>query len=106
MVCGITLRIACTWVISDTSIQAVSVHADLSDLTLLIRGTTNWNTTNIWVTCISFRAVTYRLVVVDIALSICSTVAGINTVSVITCLCLRALIIGLTSNDHRLRLGT
>jgi len=45
-------------------------------------------------------------VVVNIALGIGSTVAGVHTVSVVARLCLGTVVVGLATNDNRLRLGT
>ena len=99
MVGGIALGIAGTWVVGNAGIQTLAVCAHLCDLTLLVRGTPDWNTANIWVASVSLGAVAHRLVVVDIALSVGSAVARVNTVSVVTRLSLRTVVVGLASNN-------
>ena len=59
-----------------------------------------FDTSNFRVSSVPFRTETNWFVVCDITLSIGATVAWVHTVSVETCLYLRTVIIGCTSNNH------
>jgi len=103
---GVALSIAGTGVVSDTGVQALSVGADLGYLALLVRGATHGHAPHIRVPGISLWAVAYWLVVVDIALGIGAAVTRVDTVAVVACLGLGAVIIGLASDNNRFRLST
>ena len=59
-----------------------------------------WHTGNFRVAGEADGAVADGLVVPDKALGVCATVAGVDTVPVVTGLCLWTVIVGLTTNHN------
>lgn len=100
MVGGVALGVAGTWVVGHAGVQALAVGADFSVLTFTIRTAPDWHTGNFRVAGEADGAVADGLVVPDKALGVGSTVAGVDTVPVVTGLCLWTVIVGLTTNHN------
>jgi len=104
---GVTLGVGSTGVVSDTGIKTVAVSTNLCDRTLRVGGTANWDTADLGVTSESLRTEADRFVVVDVALGVGPTVAGVHTVAVEAGQGLETLIIALTPDlYHRFRFDT
>lgn len=104
---GVTLGVGSAGVVSDTGIKTVAVSTNLCDRTLRVGGTANWDTADLGVTSESLWTEADRFVVVDVALGVGATVAGVHTVSVEAGQSLETLIIALTPDLYdRFRFDT